>query len=230
MQTNTVQTLIEYVKDITGQDNASNAKIVRALNFAVDHYSYLATTSSGKWKWDSRNQSDLPRVTTTLTTTGRVSIENETLAIEHVEVLIDGKYQTVNPIDQRDNSSPLDTVYDTGKPRYYEADSRQLTFYPTPDTSYTIRMTYARPHPRYSTDNLTQTTGVEPIHEEYIALFAADRIMLGVNDPARTQIRNELMVKEEEVRDLFSKRDQDTTRRLKGVVPSTFRSKSRGKR
>ena len=231
MQTNTVQTLIEYVKDLSGQDNASDAKIVRALNFAVDTYTYIGLTSSGIWQWDSRTQGDTSRVTATLTTEGKVSLEDELVTIEHFEILIDGKYQTITPTDQRNEHNPLSTIYDsTGKPKYYDASGRFLRVYPTPDQSYTVRLTFGRRHQRFSTDNLTAAVGVEPIHEEYIALYAADRIMLGTNDPSRTQIRNELQVKEAEIRDLFSKRDQDTGRKLKARIPTAFMSRSRGKR
>lgn len=230
MQNNTVQTLIDYVKDLSGQANASNAKIIRALNFAVDHYTYLALTSSGTWKWDSRNQSDLSRVTASISD-GKASIEAELVTIEHVEALIDGKYQTLAPKDQRRSEEPLDTVYEsTGKPRFYDIEGRFIRFYPAPDQAYTVRISYGRAHPRFSTDNLSQSVGVEPVHEEYIALYATDRLMLGSNDPIRTQIRNEMQVKEQEIRDLFSKRDQDTQRRLKASIPSVFMRRSRGRR
>lgn len=225
MQTNTVQTLIDYVKDLSGQSNASTAKIIRALNFAVDHYSYLRITANGTWKWDSRNHSDLPRVTATLSG-NKLSVENELVAIQHVEIYDNGLYHTVYPKDQRTEVEPLDNVYNgSGIPKYYDYDSRHLYFYPTADQSYTVRVTYSRAHPRFSTDNLTQSTGLEPIHEEYIALYAADRIMLGMSDSARVAVREELRIKEQEIKDLASKKDQDTPRRLKGKIPSTFMRK-----
>lgn len=222
MQNNTVATLIEYVRDLTGQTNASTEKILRALNFAVDHYSYLRITSSGRWKWDSRNQEDLPIVTTTLTG-GSVLLENELIAIQHVDIIDNGKYRKVYPIDSKDTGEPLDAVYDgTGIPRFYDYDSRVLNFYPASDTPRTIRVAYSRAHPRYSADNLEQSTGVEPIHEEYIALYAADRLMIGTNDPSRTQVRNELEVKQAEIKDMASKQDRDSARVLKPKVMSAF--------
>ena len=233
MESNTVQTLIDYVKDLTGQTNASDAKLVRALNFASDHYSYLAITSSGKWNWDSSNQDDLPRITATIdSSTTKVSLPTDLIAIRQVEVTENDKYQIVHPIDIRDNQDhSLGTVYEAADlPRHYDYDSRYLYLYPTSDTTRTLRITYGRAHPRFSTSNLSQSVGVIPIQEEYLALYAADRLMIGNNDPSRTQIRNELMMKEEEVRDLFSKRDQDTQRRLKANIPSVFTKRSRGKR
>lgn len=233
MQSNTVQTLIEFVKDLTGQTNASDAKIIRALNFSVDHYTYLAITSSGKWKFDSANHDDLPRITTTIDSSeSKVSLPVALIAIDKLEVKEGDKYQVVQPIDRRDNQhESLETVYaSNGLPRFYDYDSAYIYFYPTSDTSRTVSISYSRAHPRFSTGNLTQSVGVVPVHEEYLALYAADRLMIGSNDPSRTQIRNEMQVKQDEIRDLFSKRDQDTQRRLKANIPSVFMRRSRGKR
>lgn len=233
MQNNTVQTLIEYIKDLTGQTNATDAKLVRMLNFGVDHYTYLAITSSGKWKFDSANHDDLPRITTPVDSSdNKVSLPTPLIAIDKLEVTEGGKYQVVQPIDRRDNQhESLETVYaQDGLPRFYDYDSAYIYLYPTSDTSRTLRISYSRAHPRFTTDNLTQSVGVVPVHEEYLALYAADRLMIGSNDPSRTQIRNELQVKQEEIRDLFSKRDQDTQRRLKANIPSVFMRRSRGRR
>lgn len=233
METNTVQTLIDYVKDLTGQTNATDAKIIRALNFGADNYSRIAITSSGKWRFDSKNHGNLPRITTTIDSSdNKVSLPTALIAIERVEVIEDGKYQVVHPIDIRDRQDQsLSTIYDTnGLPKFYDYDSRHLYFYPTSDTSRTCRITYSRAHPRFSTSNLTQDVGVVPIDEEYLAFFAADRLMIGSNDPSRAQVRNELQIMEENIRDLFSKRDQDTARRLKGKTPSVFMTRGRGRR
>ena len=233
MQNNTVQTLIDYVKDLSGQTNASDAKIVRALNFGVDHYTYLAVTSSGKWKFDSSLNTDLPRITATITSSdNKVSLPTDLIAIDKVEVTEGDKYQVVQPIDRRDNQSEaLETVYDAnGLPRFYDYDSAHLYLYPTSDTSRTLRVSYSRAHPRFDASDLTVSVGTVPVHEEYVALYAADRIMIGTNDPSRTNVRQELQVKEMEIRDLFSKRDQDTQRRLKANIPSAFTRRSRGRR
>lgn len=228
MNNNTVQTLVDYIKDLTGLTNASDAKVIRAINFAIDHYSYLALTSSGHWKWDSRLNNDISRVTGTLTTSGKITLEEEAATLEHLEILINGKYKTLKPRDQRDSDTPFDSLYNgTGKPEVYDVEGRFVRVFPTPDQSYTVRLSYGRAHPRFTTADLASAVGIEPMHEEYIALYAADRLMIGSNDPSRTQIRNEMQVKQEEIRDLFSKRDQDTPRRLKAKVAAPFRTSGR---
>lgn len=233
LQTNTVQTLIHYVKDITGLDNASDARIVRALNFGADNYSYIAVTSSGRWRFDSPNQDNLPRITSSIGQSDtKISLPNDLIAIELVEIEVDGKYQLVHPTDIRENSEEsLSTIYSSeGIPKVYDYDSRYIYIYPVSDTSRTVRITYSRAHPRFSTSNLTQSVGTLPLHEEYIAMYAADRLMIGTNDEMRNNIRKELEVMQGEIRDLFSKRDQDTPQRIKGKVPNAFTSRSRGRR
>jgi len=228
METTTLEDLIQEIKDTTGLTNLSDAKVIRAINRGLDHYSYMGLTSSGTWKWDSRLNSDISRVTGTVTTSGKVSIENELVTVEHVEVLVNGKYKTLVQKDQRDSSEPLDSAYSaTGTPAYYDIEGRFIRVYPLPDTSYTVRVSYGRAHKRFTVADLESSIGVEPIHEEYIELYASRKLMRGSNDPILTDIRAELKEKQEEIRDLFSKRDQDTPRRLKAKIPSTFTHKTR---
>jgi uncharacterized protein YerC len=225
---NTVQTLIDYVKDLSGQTNASNAKIIRALNFGVDHYSYLALTASGDYNWDSRNQTDVNRVTTT-TADSTLGIEDELITVREVEIYLEDKWQTLHHIDEKDDSYNS-KKNETNIPNSFDLVGQLIRPLPTPDRAYTYRLTYGRAHPRYSVDNLTQATGLIPITEEYVAMYAADRIMIGTSDSARVAVRNELTVKQEEVRDIFSKRNQSRPMRMKGSIPNAFMKKGRNRR
>jgi uncharacterized protein YerC len=228
MITNTVQTLVDYVKDISGQTNASNAKIIRALNFGVDHYSYLALTASGDYNWDSRNQADVNRVSVT-TADSTLGIEDELITVREVEIYLNDKWQVLNHIDEKDASYNA-KKNETNTPNSFDLVGQLIRPLPAPDQAYTYRLTYGRAHPRYSADNLTQATGLIPVTEEYVALYAADKIMLGMSDSARSAVRNELTVKQEEVRDIFSKRNQSRPMRLKASVPNAFMKHSRGRR
>jgi hypothetical protein len=207
-----VQTLIDYVKDLSGLTNASDTKIIRALNFAVDNLSILKQLAGGKNNPDSSNHDDLPRVTVTASTatlslSGGDLDAGELLTLKRLELLVDGKYEALEPIDALD-AGYTSLEGQTGQPTHFNPEGQIVRLYPQPDGSYTYRMSYGRVHPRYSADNLTQATGLLPGEEEYVALYATDRLMIGSNDPSRTQIRNELTVKAQEVRDVESKRDQ----------------------
>ena len=221
MQENNVQSLIDYVKDLTGQTNASDAKIVRALNFGTDHLSYLKMMASGRADWDSRNHGDIQVVTAT-TSDALLTLENELVSVKKLELQKpDGSYTTLEPVDQRtDEYEGLKNQ--SGTPTNYDIVGNTLRLLPVPTASFTYKLTFARIHPRYATDNLTQATGLNPVDEEYVALYAADRLMIGTNDPSRAQVRNELTVKAEEVKHAANHKDQSSARRMKPVLNSAF--------
>lgn len=216
---NTVQTLIDFAKDLSGQTNASDEKIVRALNFGTDHLSVLKLMSGSKTNPDSSNNTDVTRtsVTTSATTLSLVGGDldtGEVMSFRHLEILLNGEYTRLTPIDSRDSEYAYlqNTV---GYPQYFDIEGNILRLLPTPDSSYTYRFTYGRVHPRFSASNLTQSTGLLPNEEEYVALYAADRLMIGTNDPSRTQVRNELTVKTDEIKKMTALSDQSASKRLK---------------
>jgi hypothetical protein len=226
---NTVQTLIDYVKDISGQTNASTAKIIRALNFGTDHLSVIKLMKGSKSNPDSANHTDVSRVTVTTSDT-QLQIADDMLSLRFLEILeSDGvTYTRLIPADERDAEYTY-LQSQTGKPTHYDIFGQTIRLFPVPDSSNSYRLSYGRVHPRYSADNLTQTTGLLPNEEEYVALYAADRIMIGMSDSARAGVRNELTIKQGEVEQMVASRDQATPKRLKPksstLTRNTFRTR-----
>lgn len=228
MQTNTVQTLVEYVKDLSGQDNASDAKIIRALNFGTDHLSVIKLMTGSKTNPDSSNNTNLSRVTVTSssatqTLSGGDLEVGEAMTLRHVEILLGASYKRLDTIDSRDSEYEY-LQNQTGEPTHFDIEGNVLRILPAPNGSYTFRLSYGRVHPRYTTDNLTQNTGLLPNEEEYVALYAADRIMIGSNDPSRTQVRNEMTVKAEEIKKMTALRDQSASKRIKPKASTITRN------
>lgn len=219
MQINTVQTLIDYVKDLSGQDNLSTAKVIRALNFGTDHLSVIKLMASSKTNPDSSNNTDLSRTSvttsdTTLDLTGGDLAIGEVSTLRHLEILSNGNYKRLTPIDSRDTGyTTLENQ--TGTPTSFDIEGNIIRLLPVPAGSFTYRLSYGRVHPRYVSTNLTQNTGLLPNEEEYVALYAADRVMIGTNDPSRTQVRNEMTLKADEIRKMTALRDQATPKRLR---------------
>jgi len=219
MQQYTVQTLVDYVKDISGQTNAPIAKIIRALNFGVDHLSTLKVLAGSKTNPDSSNHTDVSRVTVTtssatLNISGGDLEDGEALVFRHLEVATGSTYTRLSSIDSRDAEYEY-LQNQTGEPTHFDIEGNIVRLLPTPSGSFTYRLSYGRVHPRYTTSNLTQSTGLLPNEEEYVGLYAADKILIGTNDPTRTQVRNELTVKEGEIMKMTALRDQSVSRRLK---------------
>ena len=228
MEINTVQTLIDSVKDLTGQDNIATAKVIRALNFGVDDWSTQTILASGKWRRDSTNHGNVSRITATLPAgQTKLSLPTDLIAIRQVEVLVGGTYIVVEPTDVHDSSEPLDTTYQgSGVPEKYDYDSNHLFFYPVSDSSRTVRISYSRAHPRFSASNLTQDTGVLAIDEEYVVLYAADFVAIGISDTARVAIAQKLAEKRKSMHQTFALIDQDTTRKVRPHTDGVFSNNS----
>lgn len=226
MVTNTVQTLIDYAKDITGKSNASDEKIIRFLNFGLDHLSAIKLMIGAKRNPDSSNNTDTTRVTVTssdasLTLSGGDLDVGEALTFRHLERNTTDGYIRLTPVDSRDEGY-VTLQNQTGTPTHFDIDGNIIRLYPVPTGEFTYRLTYGRVHPRYTADNLTQHTGLLPNEEEYVGLYAADKLMIGSNDPIRAQIRNDLKEKKNEIKQMTVLSDQTGQKRLRPKLISTF--------
>jgi hypothetical protein len=230
---NTVNTLVDYVKDLSGQTNAPIAKIIRALNFGTDHLSTIKLMAGSKSNPDSSNHSDLPSTTvttsaTTLSQSGGDLDNGELSTLRRLEIDFGGVLTPLRTIDTRDADYEW-LQNQTGTPTRFDLDGNLIKLLPVPDRSYTYKLTYGRVHPRYEATNLTQATGLLPNEEEYVALYAADRIMIGTSDSARVAVRNELPIKQREIEKMAALKDQSTSKRLKPrantFTRNTFRTR-----
>lgn len=238
-----VSQIIDDIKYIAGADTLTNARAFSLINYGLDRYSNIAILSSGRWKFDASTHQDqdgnptLPIATATLNA-GEESIPLNTtfLTINQVQVYIDGKWQVLTPSDTRDNKQEVQgTTYAVnGKPMKYDYDAHNLFVYPRAETSTPIKILYSRATPHIT--QVTDTLGIPSIHEQYIVDFVCYRIGIRTVDGSKTDLRAEIQkwegvdgVSGGIIRDWYSKRDQDTPRRLKGMTPSVFMITSRGK-
>ena len=233
-------TLNSQLKFISGQDSLQDADALRLFNFAKEDYSHIALTSSGRWKFDATNHVDgsgdatYPRATATLGSGEEsVPLETQHIMINQVNITIDGKKVVLQSKDVRDSKNEaLSTVYDTnGAPQFYDYDANGLFFYPKSDAARTVEILYSRAVADYTA--LTDDSGIIPGHEEYLIYKAAQKLGIKLSSGDYTRIEREVVKWEGlnqsggRLRDWFSKRDQDTPRRLKGMTPSTFMGSAR---
>jgi hypothetical protein len=227
MQQNNVQTLIDYAKDLSGQSNAATAKVIRALNFGTDSLSTIKLLAASKTNPDSSNQTDVSRSTvttsdSTLGVYGGTIAQDELVSFLGIEILgSNGTYTKLTPTDIRsDDYQTLQSQ--SGTPTHFDLSGQLIRPLPAPDASYTYRLSYGRAHPRFSASNLTQTTGLLPLEEEYVATFAADKLMVGSSDPMRSNLRNDLVVLEGKIEKMVTSRDQITSRTLQATIAPAF--------
>jgi hypothetical protein len=218
--TTDLQGIFQHTKFISGQDSLNIKDFTRLANYALDDYSYLAITSSGQWKFDDSTYTTHPSATRTVNS-GQADYDLDTtfLTVDSVQLLVDGKYKTLEPIDRKNRTQPLTATYATnGQPEAFDFDGESIFLYPTPSQGYTMKVFFSRAVQYFDVTDTTATIGIPRIHHEYIALHASHRLTLRTNDPNRVQIRDELMQFEKKIRDFYSKRDMTQPRRLKGNI------------
>lgn len=226
--TQNLQGLYQHLKFISGQDSLSIQDATRLFNFATDRYSYLALTSSGRWKFHDTNHVDgdldktYPIATATLNA-GENSIPLETyfLTIEQVTITDGGKKKVLRPVDIRDDKyNDLRTVYgEQGIPETYDYNAHSLFVYPSSNSSRTIEVQYGRAMKHFSITDTDVVPGIPSIHHEYLTLYSTEQLMMRTNDSTYSAVRDARMRMEMEIKDWYSKRDQDTPRQLKPKVP-----------
>lgn len=244
MTPRTIEELIDDLKFVTGQDSLTNARAVKLFNYAKDNYSYIALTASGRWKFDDYTHENTdgdptnPIASTTLQADEEsIPLETKYLTLNQVQIYENGEWKVLTPIDTRDRKdNVLSSIYKTnGVPTFYDYDAHNLYFYPKSNASRQVKVLYQRAGKHFSASELSQQTGIPSIHDEYLVMYAGDKLSFRTADGARVDFRNELVKWEGDgitggkIRDFYSKRDQDTPRRLKGMTPTAFTGSARGR-
>ena len=229
--TSTQQGLVQHLKFLSGNDSLAIEDATRLLNFAMDSYSYIALTASKRWKFDDQTNTDFPIATATLNSNeASIPLETTFLIVDEVQITnAAGDYVKLTPIDEAnmDREQVLLTEYSTdGQPQYYDYDSHSLFFYPQASATRTVKVIYRRATEYFDTTDTTATVGIPRIHHEYLPIKAAYSLSLRTNDPNLPNLRNEVMMWEGtedsggKIRNFYSKRDNNTTGRLKANVES----------
>lgn len=225
--TTTLQGVVQHVRDLTGQDALSIEKATRYINFALDDYSYIAITSDNRWKFDasthvnSSGNKTLPRATYIYGANKEsVPLNEDFLTVNRVSWLNNGKYYPLSPVDSKDDKkNNLSTVYESnGDPVKYDYDGHNLFLYPKPPNDITVKIEFSRAAPHFGTTDTTAEIGIPSIHIEYIAVNAAYKISFSTNDPIIARLKERKDEIEDDIRDFYSKRDEDTPHKLIGKI------------
>lgn len=215
-----LQGIYQHTKFISGQDSLAIKDFTRLANYALDDYSYLAMTSSGKWKFDDTTLTTHPSATRSTVAGQRdYDLDITFLTVDAVHILVDGKYKKLKNIDRTSREQPLTSVFsEQGTPDYFDFDGNSIFLHPAPEKAYTMKVFFSRAITYFDITDTTATIGIPRIHHEYISLHASHRLTLRTNDPNRVQLRDELFQFEKKIRDFYSKRDMTTPRTLKGKI------------
>lgn len=138
-----------------------------------------AHKSTGAWKYDDKNQTDIPLATTNLVSGQRLyTLPVDSSFIEGVYYLNnDGNvWEKVHPISlQEIPEAEPEFENDNGIPRYYRLIGDQIKLYPASNYNETdgLQIAYSRDISTFSTTDTTKTPGWDQQFHDILAIYMA---------------------------------------------------------
>lgn len=223
MAINTQSELIDHLRFMAGESSNSltETDAVRLLNFAIDHYSYLAITKDGLWQVDDTEDSEISRATGTLAANKAVmALTDQFLTLSYVEIEdpTPGDKWRLKTADRRFDGDTTVKSTNTGRPTTYDFYGGQLYFNKYADQAYTVRAFYSRPFNHLAVGSSSQQVGIPSIHTEYLVMYALHRAGLRSGDESREQVRRELQFMERDIMDFYGRRDEDREQKIIGKM------------
>lgn len=214
-------------QDRAGAD--SNAFTIAAFTRYCNRHYYRAVLEAWKaqdtWRFDDSNQSSnndddagKPVATSTLVNSQKVyTLPTGALRIRRVEVKdVSGDWQVVRPISERQITHAEEEFFETdGLPLYYVLEGDTLRLFPAPDNGVSVTLTnglrifFDREVDEFTVSDTTQEPGLpEPFHH-ILSVGAAYDFCSSKGKPQAGNLRQELELLHQQLREFFSGRQQD---------------------
>jgi hypothetical protein len=177
--------------------------------------------SDGRWQWDDENNTDLPIATTALVSGQQdYTIAVSHLQIERVEVQsTNSAWTKLVAIDQADvynqalENFPIigSGSSQTGAPQYYDMIGNSIFLYPSPNYSQaaSLKLWFKRGPSYFTTADTTKSPGFNTLYHELIPLWIAYNFAIANGKANATIIYNQILSKEDALRDDYSVRNKD---------------------
>jgi hypothetical protein len=211
--------------DISG-NTLRMAQFTADINLAMDNVTALIFKLGGTWQYDDSNYDDYPILTTNLVASQRdyAFTEDENgniiVGIYKVQVLVDGIYKDINPVDQQSQSKNVDTLTDgqakEGTPYRYDKTGNGifLDLIPPADVTDGLKIFVNRESSYFVVADTIKKPGFDGLVHEYLVNkvaynYARDKRLANKND-----LKLGLAESMEEVEDRYGRRERDTSRNL----------------
>jgi len=224
----TFTAILDEARRITKANSTSfpTAEITTSANKALDRAVALIRNAEGRWEFDDSNNTDLPIATTGLVASQQdYGLDSTHYKILRIEVKDEnGDWSLLTPIDQADvyDQSITDYLNTAGLPKYYDKIGNSVFLYPKP--SYTqdasLKVFYERGASYFTTSDTTKAPGINPMFHNLIPMWCAYDYALINSLPLQKNLREEIAVMEQELKDYYSSRNKDER------VSLTIRKKS----
>lgn len=200
------------------------------INRRQDRFIQLAFSADNRWQYDDSNYTDFPIATTNLVSGQRdYTFDVSMLEIDGVEILVNGEWRRIDPIDVTDNSATSiayieNNSSNTGIPIAYDKTGGSVVLQPTPDYSATggLRIRFKRGASYFVSTDTTKVPGFPSIFHDYLSTGAALDYAIDRNFPnVVNALAPEVLRKEDAILEHFSKRSKDEQKHFKPVIRST---------
>ncbi len=207
---------------ITG-DTTRLAQWTALVNNSLDNAFHIIFEADGRWQFDDRNHTDYPELTANLVSGQRDypfttdSNSNLILSIEKVAILTSStatRYTEISPVDaMSDDNSPFveNNTSLTGIPSEYDKTSNAifLNLIPNYNATNGIKLYVSREGSYFLTSDATKKPGFAGLYHDYLVFAPAYQYALGNGLPAQEFLKREVLEKERQLTEYYSKRSRD---------------------
>lgn len=211
--------------DISGNVNRLKEFTAEANN-ALDEYTRLAISASGRWKFDDSNHVDFPEITTDLVANQReytfVNDQTGNVILDIYRVYVkgdDGKFKLIKPIDA-DTEDVNATNYDgddtTGDSYEYDktANGILLNLVPPAEIIDGLKVSINRESSYFTHTDTVKKPGIYGLHHKYLYLKPALDYARRNTLTSYPRIEMEVLRIERAIADGLNRRGKDERRRL----------------
>jgi len=204
-----------------GQITSNTARLqafTQYLNRALDKVTTLICGSDGRWQFDDSNYTDLPIGTANLVDQQQdYSLSVTHLKVLRVEIMDEtGKYYKIDPMDENDVSRMGMTEFmnNPGRPQYYDIQGGSVFLYPKPQTGYVtitagLKVYFQREPSYFATTDTTKVPGFASVFHRLVSRWACYDYALARQLPIKKDLKDEIAVLEEELKDFYATRQSD---------------------
>jgi len=215
--------------EISGNTNRLK-EFTAECNNALDEYTRMAISASGRWKFDDSNHSDYPEIITNLVA-GQRSYTfttdeqgNVILDIYRVYALdSEGKYKLLKPIDA-DTAHVDKSNYDgdnlTGDIYEYDKTANAILLNLVPQSNVTngLKVSINREASYFTHTDTTRKAGIYGLHHKYLYLKPALEYARRNNLNSHDRIERQVLLIENGITDGLNRRSKDEKRRMTPLV------------
>jgi hypothetical protein len=221
-----------YEKEIGANRGDISGNLIRLKEFtaeannALDDYTRLAISASGRWKFDDSNHTDFPEITTDLVAGQReytfVNDEEGNVILDIYRVYVkdsEGKFKLIKPIDadtetvDKSNYDGQDTegdIYEYDK----TANGILLNLIPQDGVINGLKVSINREASYFTYTDTTKKPGIYGLHHKYLYLKPALDYARRNTLTSYPRIEMEVLRIEREIKDGLNRRAKDERRRL----------------